>query len=378
MAAAVQQSTSSNDGTMNDSGTFLCFPLCLLALDKPEKERLQVIISHALHRVGASRAWVDAAAVIGYVAARKGIGFQSHNELHMRLVHGAIVLNVEIEDLSGCANCCEEATQFASNLELRYGRSPLVFIASRLFWGCHNNGRPSYRDFSTLCAVNSVTGFKKTPVLIRRVMVTARQLGYKTPAVMMAELPHRKDQRPMSTGELRGTLDRLECTELLSRCQASPRNVYFSTTLSPEELRKQVEGIVTRKGKVQLRRELDRAAMQPRTRPEPLKNELGEEEPLKNGGPLKNGELGCSHNGTTPATTAGTTKRNALKEVSLKKGTEIREGTLFSRSPSDGEDARWQLSAEAKFGWEAMKQQLGMPPQPETEPEAHPSEKREP
>jgi hypothetical protein len=280
------------------NGTFLCFPLALLAMPEPEKDRLQVIISHAIERAGAGSD-IEDARVDEYIRQKPGTGYAPHRKDHQTIIRGAIVLNVQVGHLPSTLGWCQEAKQFARALDAKHGLGPLVFISSELFWSCHNEDSPTFRDFSVLCGVNSIIGFRKTPVLIRRGMVIARQLGYKSPAVMAAELQNRKDQRPLTPQQLRDTLDRLESRELIHRCQASRRNVYFSTVTPWEELQKAVKEVVAHKRKVQLRRELDRAALSGTTT-EPQENHLkrkeakdGEKEPLKNGEPQRN------HNGTT-------------------------------------------------------------------------------
>jgi hypothetical protein len=161
---------------------------------------------------------------------------------------------------------------------------------------------------------------------VRRSLVIARQLGYKSPAVM--EAGRRPDQKPLTIQQLRDSLDALEARDLIHRCQASPRNVYFSTWTTADELRAAVKAIVEKKSKVQELREIDRNSVG--TIEEPQRNHLKwlepEKEPLKHTEPLKNEEPKENHIGTTggtkTGTTIGTAKTKAKDEV-LKNGSQI-------------------------------------------------------
>ena len=177
---------------------------------------------------------------------------------HDQLVRGAFITNVNIGSVEGTAKRCEAVRKFVGPHERKYGYDPLVFIAAKLLWDCHNDNGLTYREFTTACAVNSIIGFKQFPVLVRRQMIIARQLGYKTPAVMQAELNSNPTRKPLTVQQLRDTLDRLENRDLLRRCQASPRCVFFSTTLNHEQLRDGVQKLIKNRAKPSLNRETDR------------------------------------------------------------------------------------------------------------------------
>jgi DNA-binding HxlR family transcriptional regulator len=236
--------------------SFFTFPLCpFTAFPGPfHCDRLQTIVSS---KIGLDRvcqqvsAWDKEGHCQGY----------NRSDEHNILIRGAIICNVCPGSVSSNLIRCREARQFIDAQEGRYGCDPLVFIGGDLLWGCHNEDSPDFRLFSLLCGVNSVIGHHTNPVLVRRSMLIARQLGYKTPAVMEAAL--RQDQKPLSTQQLRDSLDKLEERGLIVRCQGSRRNVYFGRRLSPEALRDAVKAIISKKKKVQERRDLDRQAMEP-------------------------------------------------------------------------------------------------------------------
>ena len=96
-------------------------------------------------------------------------------------------------------------------------------------------------------------------MIIRRTMIQARQLGYKTPKALSAEIKELNEKRkPLTTQQLRDTLDNLETRSLIFRCQPGRRTVYFSTTLKGTELIDAVKLLVGRRKKVQKLRQKDR------------------------------------------------------------------------------------------------------------------------
>lgn len=277
------------------SGTFFTFPLCLLAMtERPEKRRLQLIISHAIERAGVGSPQIGDERIGQYIGEHKLTKYNS-TQRHNDIIRGAIVCGVNIHDVANIVRECDEATTFVSYREGRYGRDPLVFIATDLFWGCHDRDDPCYRDFTAICAINSIVGFKKFPVLIRRSMITARQLGFKTPAIMAAELgtqPKLSAPHPLTTRQLRTTLNHLEQMDLIRRYQASRTCVYFSTTLAYDELKKAVQDRKATKNMVAIRRMLERGSKGEGTNGGPSEGHLkrnspkeGEKGPLKNGSP---------------------------------------------------------------------------------------------
>lgn len=298
---------------------------------------------------------IDKTRILEYVSGREGIGYQ-HSKEHDKFIRGAIVTGVGMGLIRASIEECAAVKEFVAEHEYKHGTDPLVFIAAELLWSCHDENQDlSFREFSTACAVNSIIGFKKTPVIIRRSMIQARQLGYKTPAVMAAEIktsPHSpvKDKpyrKPLSIQQLRDTLEALENRDLFRRCQTSRRTVYFSTTLNRTELVAAAKERVEKKTKVQMLRELDRAIFtktngnQTGTNQEPLKKETGEKGTTK-GGTTKAGtsqepdgsQLETS-GGTSDGTTSGTTKTNAFEiNAPLTNAPKEKLGTDERDSPS--------------------------------------------
>jgi hypothetical protein len=129
-----------------------------------------------------------------------------------------------------------------------HGASPYIRVRSDLMWDAIGGSR-SYRDFSVLCAVYAAIGAKAYPVRIIRPRIIAGALGYKAPALMTpGSLAERADNAtPLTTDQLRYTLDRLEADGLFARVQASPRCTYFSHRMTRAELAGNVLTMKTRR-----------------------------------------------------------------------------------------------------------------------------------
>jgi hypothetical protein len=366
------------------NGKFFTFPLCVLAMPLDEKQVLIHMVSHSLERAGGGNGaeQIDAKQIREYLAEHETADYD-RSERHNKFIRGSIITNVTIGSCEGTKVRCDAVNKFVFLHEHKHGTDPLVFVAAELFWSCHNDQDFSFREFSTLCAVNSVIGFKKTPVIIRRAMIIARQLGYKTPQVMAAEImqsrgrrgdfdnpaPQKSKRRPLSVQQLRDTLDNLEKRDLFRRCQPGRRTVYFSTTLDLTELRAAVKERVEKKSKVQMRRQLDREMFakpggnQSGTNQEPLKKETG-----------KTGENGTTKDGTSQepdgsqtetavGTTSGTAKINApVINAPLSKAfkeervtTKLPRGKVFSKEAGGKPRTLNEISPERI---EEMKKQL--------------------
>lgn len=261
---------------LNDDGTagkFFTFPLPLLAFPYLNpKDALSDVTSYCCYTVG--KRTMEAHGedqdtveeIIGRTKAPDN--YNAESEDHRSLLLGAETLNVCIRSCVACLARANDAIEKVRKMEAAVGSSPLVFVGANLLWDCVAD-KISFRDFTVICAVNSVLGQATKPKVIRRTLLRARAAGFKTPEAYAsyskareAEIEEEKGSRkknwarlapatsnkprPMLTvDELRHTLDRLEKRGLIFRFQASPRCVYFSKDGST--LRKDVIEIVKQK-----------------------------------------------------------------------------------------------------------------------------------
>ena len=268
--------------------TFFTFPLAVLAMPADEKEILYYAIACAVTKAGAgtSTDTIDEERIEDFVKKHGGeakIGYRK-SDAHDQIVRGCIACSVGPGSVSDMFRRDRTVNDFVEGHEHAHGAGPLVFIGSQILWECMK-GEFKWRDFTVLCSINSIIGRKKTPVLIRRSMITARQMGYKSPRVMDAELAPPSRQCParqqLTPKELRTSLDRLEKRGLFVRCQTSMRSVYFAKGITREELRRQLLGKMRGKQSLQSVRDEDRALFQGQSPPEKMEDMKG---PLNKGG----------------------------------------------------------------------------------------------
>ena len=245
-------------------GKFFTFPLPLLYPMEPHTKTLSRILSYCVLTVGeSSLANLPEETADGILSrAASPDDFDDAEETHRHVVLGCDRLNVKVGTIRGVLAEVKDAREIVHGAERINGASPLVFVGAKLFWECYNGELP-YRDFTVLCAVNSVIGMKTTPQLIRRTLLLARAAGFKTPATYSKGCMKGFKARPMMTvDELRWTLDKLEKRELFARAQASPRRVYFSKG-PREKLLADVAVIVAKQSSTKIadRRKDEREAM---------------------------------------------------------------------------------------------------------------------
>ena len=247
------------------NGKFFTFPLPLLYPMEPHTKTLSRIFSYCVLTVGeSSLANLPEETADGILSrAASPDDFDDAEETHRHVVLGCDRLDVKIGTIRGVLAEAKEAREIVRETERINGASPLVFVGAKLLWECYKGEFP-FRDFTVLCAVNSVIGMKTTPQLIRRTLLLARAAGFKTPATYGKGCMKGFKARPMMTvDELRWTLDKLEKRELFARAQASPRRVYFSKG-PREKLLADVAAIVAKQSSTKIadRRKDEREAMQ--------------------------------------------------------------------------------------------------------------------
>ncbi len=302
--------------------TFFTFPLCLLAMPLPEEQRLDRIICFSISKAGRSQS-IEDARVDAYVASKELTDYDE-SEDHQHAVKGAITCNVQIKSIKWTVDSYRKADAFKADYEGVHGPDASVFVSTSLYWYC-KEGKLSFRLFSTLCAINSICSYKTTPVLIRRDMIAARQLGYKSPAVMQTELKKKRalPQVPLTTQQLRDTLDTLEESDLIKRCSYGQSNTYYSTVLTYEQLKAAVDEIRKKTSKIKERRNHERTMKEPKETPVSLVQvapKAADEEPKKN--------QSETIDGTEGGTIDGTNVINVFKEMSFSKCLSERESTV--------------------------------------------------
>jgi hypothetical protein len=202
---------------MGEKGYFQ-FPLCLLAFGEDYKERLQKIVNYCL-----------------YEQARrtKSARFPSLNR-------AATFFGVTIECLhKDIISEWKEANAFVCQWEGRYGKDPFVRTGTTLLWEAHDNTGLTYREFSVLCAINSIIGSRSTPMRITQPSIRVRAAGFKSWNVAKSELPSDElgEARLLTIDQVRYTLEKLHERKLFARARVGAKTVKYMLRVTDDELR---------------------------------------------------------------------------------------------------------------------------------------------
>jgi hypothetical protein len=174
------------------------FPLCLLAFRSEYKDRLRHIVSYCVceHEQRLIRASAD---VPGNTA----------------LFEAAKFLNVNLGSPDAAIHSWKAATRFIHQWQGRYGRDASVRIATALLWEAHDNTGLTYREFSILCAINSVIGKRRSvPRRITEPSIRVRAAGFKSWKVANVEPG---SSQLLTPHQVRYTLERLHQRKFFAR-----------------------------------------------------------------------------------------------------------------------------------------------------------------
>jgi hypothetical protein len=199
------------------------FPLCLLGFRSDYKDQLQHIISYCLceHAQRLSRSSANAPG-------------------NTALCEAAKFLHVNIGSHDAAIWRWKAATRFIRQWENRYGRDASIRIATALLWEAHNNTGLTYREFSILCAINSVIGNRRsTPRRITEPSIRVRAAGFKSWTIANRELPSNESRktRLLTPHQVRYTLQRLHERKLFARARVGAKTVKYMIGVSDAALR---------------------------------------------------------------------------------------------------------------------------------------------
>jgi len=230
---------------MSDTGEkYFQFPLCALAFGANEVERLNHIIPFGCADAGGTmlnrlRPEIrtmkadELATASGTPADYRKTKFD-----HVAFALGARELNVRFSgQIAHPLKQSETLLTFKTQFEAKHGRDVEARIATRLVFEVRDKAGMSYRELAVLCAIYSCIGAKSYPVRITRERIQCRMLGYKSPAIMQAELANRTDgAKPLSLRQINYTLDALHERQFFARARANERQTFYSHRMSQDEL----------------------------------------------------------------------------------------------------------------------------------------------
>jgi hypothetical protein len=220
------------------------FPLCALSFGQAVNERLNAIISFAVIEAG-SKLWRKLPAqereqrIEGFLACEVET-FDCEDSMHRVALYGAEVIGITFYNFRSALAQFNHLRAHIDSFHARHGRDALVRVKSKWLFDARENHGLTYREFSVLCAIYSAIGDKELAIVTRE-RIRHCALGYRTAAIMRAELPRRVDAaQPLTERQLRDTITRLHRNKFFARCTVARRITYYSIRLDNEVLRKKV------------------------------------------------------------------------------------------------------------------------------------------
>src|SRR5262249_23514584 len=122
----------------------------------------------------------------------------------------------------------------------RNGKDASIRISTALLWEAHNNTGVTYREFSILCAINSVIGNRCfSPRRITEPSIRVRAAGYKSWTVANRELARdeSRNKQMLTADQVRYTLERLHERKFFARARVGARTVKYMVGITDAELR---------------------------------------------------------------------------------------------------------------------------------------------
>ncbi len=222
------------------------FPLCALSFGDTELDRLNSIIDLGLMQVGLKLyRGATTEQREQFVSSQRNCSklpsdFRVKELWHVPLLYGADTLGITIGSCVSGLERYRKLEAYISEFEKRHGRDALLRIKKGWVFDARDGKGLSYRELSVLCAIYSVIGDKEL-CRVTRERIRQRALGYRSAAIMAAELPNRLDkQSPLTERQLRNTIERLHQNKFFARATFARRITYYSIRLDPEALRKKI------------------------------------------------------------------------------------------------------------------------------------------
>jgi len=208
---------------MGKNNGYFQFPLCLLAFGENYKDRLRAIISYCLCEE----------------ARRRNPKFPK-SARNTSLDEAATFLGVTIGSHDNTIRRWKDVDRFVCQWEHRNGRDALVRIGTALLWEAHNNTGVSYREFSVLCAINSIIGRRQSvPKQITEPSIRVRASGFKSWKIAQSELPsaESRKKRLLTPHQVRYTLKKLHQRKFFARARVGAKTVKYMLRVTDDELR---------------------------------------------------------------------------------------------------------------------------------------------
>ena len=209
------------------SAGYFQFPLYLLAFGRDHKEQLQHIVSYCLCE---HAQWLN----------RKLHRPCTDTPLKTAVFEAAKFLHVNVGSYEETIERWNFANWFIEGYEGLYGKDALVRISTSLLWEALSNTGLTYREFSILCAINSIIGDRRSkPMRITEPSIRVRAAGYKSLTVLNRELVRcpPRSAKLLSPHQVRYTVEKLHQRQFFARARVGARTVKYMVEVNDTQLR---------------------------------------------------------------------------------------------------------------------------------------------
>jgi hypothetical protein len=182
------------------------------------------------------------------------------------------IMKVSGVNMANTLKASQDLMAYLVKRHSEYGHDALVRIRADIFDDALS-GEFKFRDFTVLCGVYAVLGGKQY-AKISRERITAAAMGFKSAGIVTP------DCVPLTTQQLRDSLDRLETSGMITRFCPNRRHAYYSNRLSVESLRQLVGQAIVKRESLCKSKRLDDMEYMQKLRIERAKNLQREKEPL--------------------------------------------------------------------------------------------------
>jgi hypothetical protein len=218
-------------------------PLSSLAFGTNEKEMLEHIISYCIVDVGLGlcrkMSGLEQRAKSKEIAKTISAGFDKLDSEHLAAAMGAQAVGCTIGSFRFTVEHWRALNNFRHAAQSKYGPDATFRLPRGLVFEARDGHGISHRELRVLAAVISCIGAKSYPVRITRKAIQCRMLGYKSPSILAAELPNRKDGAlPITFRQINYTLDRLHERQFFARARANERQTFYSIRHAQDALEK--------------------------------------------------------------------------------------------------------------------------------------------
>jgi hypothetical protein len=228
------------------ANSYFQFPLCALSFGQTENSRLNAILDYAVVEAGSSLfRKLTAEQQSDFIAAmcqegKSPRGFRENVWSCCAALYGANVIGVTYGQLGSLVERHRKMKAHVAAFERLHGRDAKVRIKKGWLFDARDGHGITYREFCVLCAIYSAIGDKEFAIVTRD-RIRRCALGYRTAAIMQAELAKRTDGAHLLTErQLRDTITRLHHNKFFARCTVARRITYYSIRLENDAMRKKV------------------------------------------------------------------------------------------------------------------------------------------